>query len=88
MSLCKYKNIFGEPNTGIHSIRLFNVAIFDVLATLLFAVIFHQVIFVNLLNIGNTVKLWMVILVFYLLGILLHRLICVRTTIDKLLFAK
>ena len=88
MSLCKYKNIFGEPNTGIHSIRLFNVAIFDVLATLLFAVIFHQVIFVNLLNIGNTVKLWMVILVFYLLGILLHRLFCVRTTIDKLLFAK
>lgn len=88
MSLCKYKNVFGEPNTGIHSIRLFNVAIIDVIATLLAAIVFHQVIFVNLLNIGNTVKLWMVIVVFYLLGILLHRLFCVRTTIDKLLFAK
>ena len=25
--LCQYKNIFGEINTGVHSYRLFNIAI-------------------------------------------------------------
>lgn len=27
MSLCKYKNIFGEINTSVHSYRIFNFAI-------------------------------------------------------------
>ena len=86
MSLCKYKNIFGEINTGIHSIRIFNIAIFDVLSTILFAIVFYHIVIVNILNLSGTIKLWMVIVVMFLLGILLHRLFCVRTTIDKLLF--
>jgi len=86
MSLCKYKNIFGEPNTGIHSIRIFDIAIFDVLSTLLVAVAFYQFIIIDLLKMNDKIKLWMVILFFFGLGILLHRLFCVRTTVDKLLF--
>ena len=86
MSLCKYKNLFGEINTGIHSIRIFNIAIFDVLSTILFAIVFYHIVIVNILNLSGTIKLWMVIVVMFLLGILLHRLFCVRTTIDKLLF--
>lgn len=86
MSLCKYKNIFGEPNTGIHSIRIYDIAIFDVLATLLFAVAFYQFIIIEWLKMNDKIKLWMVILFFFALGILLHRLFCVRTTVDKLLF--
>ena len=35
MSLCKYKNLFGEVNTGIHTVRIFNIAIFDVLFTII-----------------------------------------------------
>jgi len=86
MSLCKYKNVFGEPNTGIHSVRVLNFAIFDILATILVGVIIHQFIIVDFLKLHNTIKLWMVLVILFSLGILLHRLFCVRTTIDKLLF--
>ena len=26
---CKYKNIFGEPNTGLHEYRILDIAIVD-----------------------------------------------------------
>jgi hypothetical protein len=77
MDLCKYKNILGEPNKGIHSYRLFGVAIADVIITILAAYIisyFFKLSFVKTL------------LILFLLGILLHRLFCVNTTIDRLLF--
>jgi len=86
MSLCKYKNIFGEPNTGIHSVRILNFAIFDIIATILVGVLFHQYIIVEWLKMSSSIKLWMVLLVLFTLGILLHRIYCVRTTVDKLLF--
>ena len=34
---CKYKNMFGKPGEGVHSIRLFDIAIIDVAFTFLFA---------------------------------------------------
>ena len=34
---CKYKNIFGEPNTGLHEYRILDIAIVDVLLTILAA---------------------------------------------------
>lgn len=86
MSLCKYKNALGEPNTGIHSVRIFNIAIFDVLATILVGVLLHQFIIVEWLEMSSSIKLWMVLLVLFVLGILLHRLYCVRTTVDKMIF--
>lgn len=39
MNLCKYKNILGEPGKGVHSYRIFNIAIVDVLLTLILLVI-------------------------------------------------
>lgn len=77
MNLCKYKNIFGEPNKGVHSYRIFNIAIVDVLATLLLAYIFNHFSQVPFLYSS---------LFMFILGIIVHRLFCVRTTIDKLLF--
>jgi hypothetical protein len=37
MSLCQYKNILGEPRTGIHSLRIpiIDVGFYDVLSTVL-----------------------------------------------------
>ena len=83
MSLCKYKNIFGEINTGFHSIRIFNLAIFDVVSTILLGIIIQYCLekFFNI-----SINVYLVLLVLFLLGIILHRLFCVRTTIDKLLF--
>jgi hypothetical protein len=86
MSLCKYKNVLGEPNTGIHSVRIFNIAIFDVLSTVLVGVLFHQYIIVEWLQMSSSIKLWMVLAFLFALGIFLHRLFCVRTTVDRMLF--
>jgi len=86
MKLCKYKNLFGEPKTGLHNYRIFDFAIFDILSTILVSVIIHQIIIVQILQKSDTIKLWMVIVFMFILGILLHRLFCVRTTLDKLLF--
>jgi hypothetical protein len=83
--LCKYKNVFGEPGTGLHSIRIFNIAIIDVLATILLALFIHQLILEKILNI-HYISLWLVILLCFIVGIISHRIFCVRTTIDKLLF--
>ena len=77
MNLCKYKDIFGKPNTGVHSYRIFNIAIVDVLLTILVAFIIARLI---------KKPFWIVLLILFLFGIILHRLFCVRTTIDKLIF--
>ena len=78
MDLCKYKNIFGEPGKGAHSYRLFNVAIVDVLATILVAYLLSKLF--NWSFILTTI-------IFFIVGIIAHRMFCVRTTIDKLLFS-
>ena len=77
MDLCKYKNSLGVPHQGIHSYRLFGLAIVDVIFTIIGAMIISYF----------SKQSFIYTLVFlFLLGIILHRLFCVRTTIDKLLF--
>jgi len=83
MSLCKYKNIFGKSNEGIHSVRIFNIAIFDVLGTIIVGILLQ---FLLLRAFSLYVDLCIILLILFSLGIVLHRLFCVRTTIDKLLF--
>lgn len=75
--LCKYKNILGEPNTGIRKYRIFNIAIFDTIVVLLFGILFSYLT-------GFT--LWKVLVFLFISGILTHRLFCVRTGVDQLLF--
>jgi hypothetical protein len=71
--------IFGVPNKGIHSYRLFNIAYIDVIFTILGAYLIKIIFFKK----TNYLK---VLLGFFILGIILHRFFQVRTTIDKLLF--
>ncbi len=75
--LCKYKSVFGDPGKDVHSYRIFNIAIVDVLFTVIFAWLISLVF--------NTSFVYTLIILF-LLGIIMHRLFCVRTTIDKLIF--
>lgn len=81
MSLCKYRNIFGVPEEGLHSYRLFNIAIIDLLATVIAAKIIE-------IYLGEKIGLnfWQILIILLIVGIVLHRMFCVRTTIDKLLF--
>jgi len=75
--LCPYKHLFGEPGKGVHSYRFMNFAIMDVLMTLIGAILFSYF---------TKYTLWKVIIAFFLIGIVAHRLFCVRTTVDKILF--
>ena len=77
MNLCKYKNLLGQPNKGIHKYRLFGVAIIDVIITIIGAYIISFLIKKQFI---------IVLVILFCLGIFFHRLFCVRTTIDKLLF--
>ena len=77
--LCEYSNILGKVNQGIHSYRLFNLAIMDVLMTFIGSYFLQKYYFKKYSYLQVTIGL-------FLLGIILHRLFCVRTTIDKLLF--
>jgi hypothetical protein len=77
MDLCKYKNALGVPGKGIHSYRLFGVAIADVIMTIIGAI---------LISFFFKTNLTYTIICLFLLGIFLHRLFCVRTTVDKILF--
>jgi hypothetical protein len=83
--LCKYKNIFGEPNTGLHKYRFFGVAAIDLFLTIFIAFLIAFFIHKKInYNIYYTFLIFATIL--FLLGIILHHLFCVKTTIDKLLF--
>lgn len=75
--LCKYKNSLGKPKEGVHFYRLFNIAIVDVLFTIIGAFLLSYVF---------NLPFVYVLLFLFLLGIVLHKLFCVETTIHKLLF--
>ena len=77
MSLCKYKNALGIPNEGIHSYRFLGLAIVDVIMTIILAILISYLFKISFLYTSISI---------FVLGIILHRLFCVRTTIDKLLF--
>jgi len=75
--LCKYKDILGKPGEGLHSFRIFNIAIVDVLLTILAAYV---------ISYFTKINIYYTLIGMFILGIISHRLFCVRTTIDKLLF--
>jgi len=75
--LCKYRNALGVPGKGVHSIQIGDIAVVDVIFTLIGAYIIARF--------AHTSFAWTAAGLF-LLGIILHRLFCVRTTIDKRLF--
>jgi hypothetical protein len=75
--LCKYKEMAGIPGKGIHSYRILDIAVVDVIVTIIGAFILsYMTKWPFLYVLGG----------FFLLGIVSHRLFCVRTTVDKLIF--
>ncbi len=75
---CKYKNMFGKVDTGIHSYRICNIAIVDVIFTILAAYLIYYF--------NPTYCFFGILLLLFLASIICHRIFCVRTTIDKILF--
>jgi len=65
------------PGVGLHSYRIFNIAVFDVLLTIIASMIASHLL---------GVPLWCTLIFMFALGIVVHRVLGIRTTIDKLLF--
>ena len=76
---CKYKDILGKPKTGLHSYRVFNVAIIDVLLTVLLAKFVQYYIL-------EKYDFWVILICTFILGVIMHRIFCVKTSFDKLFF--
>jgi len=77
---CKYKDILGEPKKGLHSYRIFDISIMDVLLTFVLAKFIQYYIM-------EETEFSLILVFCFITGIILHRVFCVKTTIDKLLFS-
>jgi hypothetical protein len=74
----EYRYIFGKEGEGVHSYRLLNIAIVDVVSTVIGAILFSYLFKIN----------YFISLIFlFLLGILLHYLFCVESTINMYIYS-
>lgn len=76
---CEYKNIFGIPKEGFHSTRLLGFAANDIIGTILIAL---SIAYFNKLNYITT------LMTTFFLVILIHRLFCVNTTLNVMIFGQ
>lgn len=68
-----------EPREGIHSIRIFDIAVVDVLLTIVAGVFIAK---------WSGAPLWKVLIALFLLGIIVHRMLGIRTKVDTVLFSE
>lgn len=76
--MCKYRDALGVPGQGLHAYRFMGIAIVDLALTIVAAILIAR--FVG----------WpfgYVLMGLLVLGVALHRLFCVRTTVDRFLFS-
>ena len=73
---CIYKDSLGIPGQGFHT-HILGVAILDVIGSNLIAELLAYVFNWNI---------YLTMIAVFLTGIVLHRIFCVRTTLDKILF--
>jgi hypothetical protein len=72
-----FDKIIGVPNVGIHSYRIFNVAYMDVIIVLLGAILIAWAMKWSYIK---------TIISVFIFGVIVHRMFCVRSTVDKWLF--
>jgi len=73
---CEYKELLGVPGKGAHT-HIMGFAWRDTVATIVGGLIIALVFKFNVLY---------TIISLFIIGIIAHRLFCVRTTFDKILF--
>ena len=73
---CPFANILGEPNTGVHSIRLFGFAVVDTLLTVLGAYLISK---------GYKINFWYSLLGLFILGEVLHYMFGTNTAFLKMI---
>ena len=73
---CPYANLFGEPNTGVHSIRVFGIAVVDTVLTVLAAYVIAKAYKINF---------WYSFVGLFVLGEILHYLFGTKTAFLKMI---
>ena len=69
----------GEPGTGIHATRMFGLAFWDVVATVVAAYLLKHFVF-------KTHSFWLVLAVLLVLGTVGHRLLKIDTVVTRKIF--
>jgi hypothetical protein len=78
INLCPYRYLIGKENTGLRKkFRLFDIAVIDTLTVIGGAYAIHYY---------SKENFYQILVILFLLGIIAHRLFCVKSTIDKFLF--
>ena len=80
--LCRYRDALGKVGEGAHSYRIFDVAIVDVVLTVLLTLV-TQFFLRSVLKVE--IPLWLIFLVWLIVGEVIHYLFCVETTFIKLM---
>jgi len=76
MGLCKYRDALGEPGKGVHK-HVLGIAMFDLIGTIAVCMGLSRIFHWNF---------WVVFTIAILSGIILHRMFCVNTTVNQLIF--
>lgn len=76
---CKYKEIFGKPNEGFHKERFLGLAVYD---------LFGFIILVIMLSFYLKIKFSKIFLILAFVVILIHRMFCINTTLNVLIFGE
>lgn len=73
MSLCKYANLFGQPNQGAHAYRVFGIAAVDLGATVALSLFFK-----------DKLRAFILLMV---TSLVVHKACCVHTTLTDAVFS-
>lgn len=73
---CPYANILGEPNTGVHSIRVLGIALVDTVLTVLAAYVIAKAYKINF---------WYSFVGLFVLGEVLHYIFGVNTAFLRMI---
>lgn len=75
--LCKYKDIFGKPGEGFHKERVFGLALYDIIGMLILSIAISYAFNFHILK---------TFLLLTLFVIFIHKLFCVDTAFNKMIF--
>lgn len=79
MGLCKHRDIAGKPEEGVHAIRFMGMAAFDIVGSLILATV---------IALATGWNLAVCVFVVFVLGVIVHRLFCVNTAVNKFIFGE
>ena len=72
-----FDKTIGVPNVGIHSYRIFNIAYMDVIVVLISAILIAWAMKWSYIK---------TIIGVFIFGVIVHRMFCVRSAVDKFIF--